>query len=371
VIPSRNGRHLLAAQLPGIFNDLSAPAEVIVVDNGSVDGTAEWLRSDWPQVEVELCRFPLSFAAAVNRGIARARYSHICLLNNDMLLQSGFFAALLDAFRQVPGLFCATAQICFPAGVRREETGKAVMAQNHPDDFPLRCDEPIPGEDLSYVLYGSGGCSLYNAAMLRALGSVDEAYFPAYVEDLDLGFRAWQRGWPSVFVAGALVEHRHRATTSRYFSEEELAEIVEVNYLRFLTRAVASRVLFRELWTQAIDRLWRRRNPALRFAARLALSRQFPAVGPRREKEFLALTSGDVAVFPGKNALRSPLVSFADRLETPPAALLEAHREVVLVRKGNELALCAALQRSEEKWRVRGQMGRPETRGSAPACPET
>jgi GT2 family glycosyltransferase len=270
-----------------------------------------------------------------------------------MLLQPGFFAALLDAFRQAPGLFCATAQIVFPAGVRREETGKAVMAQNHPDDFPLRCDEPIPGEDLSYVLYGSGGCSLYDVAMLRALGSVDEAYSPAYVEDLDLGFRAWQRGWPTVFVAGAVVEHRHRATTSRYFSEEELAEIVEVNYLRFLTRAVASRVLFRELWTQAIDRLWRRRDRALRFAARLALTPQFPSVGPRQEKEFLALTSGDVAVFPGKDASRSPLVSFADRLEAPPAALLEAHREVILVRKGNELAMCAALQRSEEKWRGR------------------
>ena len=53
----------------------------------------------------------------------------------------------------------------------------------------------------------------------RALGNVDEIYEPAYVEDLDLGYRAWQRGWPSVYVAGAVVEHRHRATTSRYYTE--------------------------------------------------------------------------------------------------------------------------------------------------------
>ena len=200
----------------------------------------------WPQVRIEVSRDPpLSFARAVNRGIARARYSHICLLNNDMLLEPGFFGALVGAFERVPDLFCATAQIRFPEGVRREETGKTVMAQSYPDDFPIRCDEPLPGEDLSYVLYGSGGCSLYDAAKLSALGGVDQAYEPAYVEDLDLGYRAWQRGWPSVYVAGAVVEHRHRATTSRYYTQEQLDRILEVNYLKFLVRAVASPKLFR------------------------------------------------------------------------------------------------------------------------------
>ena len=77
---------------------------------------------------------------------------------------------IVRAFRAVPGLFCATAQILFPAGVRREETGKAVMAQEDPDDFPIRCDEPLAGEDGSYALYGSGGASLYDGAKLRALG---------------------------------------------------------------------------------------------------------------------------------------------------------------------------------------------------------
>jgi GT2 family glycosyltransferase len=351
VIPSRNGRLLLEAQLPALVRDLEGiPSEITVADNGSGDGTAEWLRAQWPQVEPDVSAEPLSFSAAVNRGIGRARFTHVCLLNNDMLLDPGFFAALRIAFDRVPGLFCATAQIRFPAGVRREETGKAVMAQTNPSDFPIRCDEPIEGEDLSYVLYGSGGCSLFDAEKLRLLGGVDEAYAPAYVEDLDLGYRAWQRGWPTVYVAGAMVEHRHRATTSRYYTPAELDEMVEVNYLRFLARAVSDPKLFRRLWRDAVRRL---RNAncelVLRKAAGIALDGGPISAPEYPEERFLALASGDVAVFPGQAAPGNALVTFADRLEAPPA-LLASHAEVVAVRRGNQAAFDSAVQQTASKW---------------------
>ena len=374
IVPSRNGKPLLEAQLPGMARELeSFTAEIIVVDNGSQDGTAEWLRAAWPQVRIELSQPPLSFARAVNRGIARARYSHICLLNNDMLLEPGFFGALVRAFERVPDLFCATAQIRFPEGVRREETGKAVMAQSRADDFPIRCDEPLPGEDLSYVLYGSGGCSLYDAARLRALGGVDQAYEPAYVEDLDLGYRAWQRGWPSVYVAGAVVEHRHRATTSRYYTHDQLDRILEVNYLKFLVRAVADGKLFRKLWRQATRRLRARVQPTLlRTAARIALGGGSPGVPEYSEELILALTSGAVAVFPGQLVSDRPralivspylaaplsagfdpvLVAFTKRLATPPPEILAASAEVVLVlEESAPAAFRAALHQTVRKWR--------------------
>jgi GT2 family glycosyltransferase/glycosyltransferase involved in cell wall biosynthesis len=376
VIPSRNGRHLLAAQLPGLVRELDGfAAEIVVADNGSDDGTAAWLVGAYPQVRVDVSAEPLSFAAAVNRGIRLAAYSHVCLLNNDMLLDSGFFAALVDAFDRVPDLFCASAQIRFPEGVRREETGKTVFAQAAAADFPIRCDEPLAGEDLSYVLYGSGGCSLYDAGKLAALGGVDEAYAPAYVEDLDLGYRAWQRGWPSVYVAGAVVEHRHRATTSRYYTEVQLDAILEANYLKFLWRAVADGRLFRRLWRQALNRLRARGTrvplpvPGLR---RRTEPRPEGAAGP--EELILALNSGAVAVFPGRPASGKPrvlvacpyvpfplshggavrvynlmrraaesfdqvLVAFTDRLEPPPPEMLAICCEVVVVHRAGSHSL--------------------------------
>ncbi len=357
VIPSRNGRDLLAAQLPGLMHQLeSFTAEVIVADNGSEDGTEEWLKRGWPQVRTCVSREPLSFARAVNAGIARARYSRVCLLNNDMLLDPGFFAALTRAFEQIPDLFCATAQIRFPAGLRREETGKAVMAQDKPRDFPVRCDEPLEGEDLTWVLYGSGGCSLYDTAKLRALGCVDESYEPAYVEDLDLGYRAWQRGWPTVYVAGAVVEHRHRATTSRYYTEQQLEAVLEVNYLKFLARAVYGHSVFQRLWRQALDRLWLLNarpaaREALRKAAPIARSGG-PALKPAREEEdFLALTNGSVAVFPGGAEGASACVVAVSRLEPPDAELLAAYRAVIEVRgAGSSRSFHAACAEAERRW---------------------
>ena len=378
VIPSRDGKALLEAQLDGIAADLAGVSgEIIVVDNGSIDGTAEWLRSTHPQIAIEISPEPLSFASAVNRGIRRARFSHVCLLNNDMRIEPGFFAALLRAFAVVPDLFCATAQIRFPPGVRREETGKAVMAQSAPEDFPIRCDEPLAGEDGTWVLYGSGGCSAYDAARLRALGGVDEAYAPAYVEDLDLGYRAWLRGWPSVYVAGAVVEHRHRATTSRYYSEEQLAAVLELNYLKFLARAVASPRVFRRLWRQALDRLRLRAagdpaaRAALRGAARLAMAGGPPRAPASREESLLALTDGSVACFPGRAASALPpalvtargfesatsadecdavLLVRVDQLEPPPASLLARYAEIVEAR--TDAAFDAAAQWIKCKWRM-------------------
>lgn len=385
VIPSRDGRTLLEALLPRVETELAGRAgEIVVVDNGSTDGTEAWLREAHPDVIVEASREPLSFAAAVNRGIARARYRRVLLLNNDMAPEPGFLAALHAAFDAVPELFCATAQIFFPKGKRREETGKAVWRRRRArDEFPVHCIEPVEGENLTPVLYGSGGCSLYDTAKLRALGGLDEALQPAYVEDLDLGFRAWRQGWPTVFAAGARAVHHHRATTSRFYRPEELHTWVEINYLRFLLRGVGSARLFGRLWREAVDRLnWHAaqepQRPWAMFALRAGCRayRYLRALPPARveEEEILAAGSGAIAVFPGRerdsakplvlvlsayapwplshggavrvyNLMRRAaeefdqvLIAFCPKHDPPAAELLEICHEVILVeREGSHL----------------------------------
>jgi GT2 family glycosyltransferase/glycosyltransferase involved in cell wall biosynthesis len=415
VVPSRNGRELLANMLPALLPQVGS-GEVIVSDNGSTDGTAEWLAQNYPEVRVLQNSAPLSFARAVNLGILASGFTRTLLLNNDMIVEPGFIEALHAAFDRVPDLFCATAQIFFAPGIRREETGKAVWRRDQPEDFPVRCDEPVPGEDLTWVLYGSGGCSLFDTAKLRAIGGVSEVFDPAYVEDLDLGYRAWKLGWPSVFCAGARVEHRHRGTTSRYYAPEQIDSFVEQNYLRFLIHAVGSRPLFRHLWLAAIRRLQLKAMEG--SGAALNTLRSIPRVGPRppqaagplSETEILALGSGDIAIFPGsafpesttrdrrrwaivvaspylpfplshggavriynlmKYAARDRhqvLVAFCDQLATPAPELFDICSEIVLVRRRgshyrrntarpdvveefDSEAYRAALKQTVQKWR--------------------
>jgi GT2 family glycosyltransferase/glycosyltransferase involved in cell wall biosynthesis len=367
VIPSRDGLELLREMLPPLLPQL-AHGEVIVVDNGSTDDSAEWLAREHPAIRVLRHGEPLSFARAVNQGIREARYARILLLNNDMIVEPGFIDALDDAFARVPDLFCATAQIFFPAGLRREETGKAVWRAERELDFPVRCDDPLPGEDLTWVLYGSGGCSLFDTGKLRLLGGVSELYDPAYVEDLDFGFRAWKSGWPSVYCAGARVEHRHRSTTSRFYTARQIDFFVERNYLRFVATAVADRELFERLWLQGVRRLQLREAlDALRDVPVVSAS-VTPATGHLSEQEILALSNGDVAVFPGAprsggktvlvaspylpfplshggavriyNLMRIAaetddliLVAFADEMALPPTELLAICSQIVIVRR--------------------------------------
>ncbi len=345
VIPSRNGRDLLEALLPQVLRELEGTqAEVIVVDNGSSDGTEEFLHRDHPEVRVVVSRQPLGFAQAVNRGLACARFSHVCLLNNDMAIEPGFFRALRRAFDQVPELFCATAQILFPEGQRREETGKAVMTpgtRREAADFPIRCETPLPGEDLSYVLYGSGGCSMYATDKLRSLGGLDEIYRPVYVEDLDLGYRAWRRGWPTIMAAQARVVHRHRTTTLRYYSPAALESFLEINYLRFLVRTVGQPGLLLRLWKEAVARLnLRAAQGAVTALTALKQAWQAPRwLRPQRpgrtfsEEMIFALGSGDVAVFPGRDRAGRPLVLIATPYLPFPLAHGGAVRMYNLMRR--------------------------------------
>ncbi len=376
VIPTRNGREMVAGLLPVLETMLQGrPSEIILVDNGSQDGSAEFINKSHPQCRVDVHPEPLTFARAVNRGIAMAAYSHVLLLNNDMRPKPDFIDPLFEAFKQVPDLFCATAQIFFPEGKRREETGKAVML-SRPDrrHFPVECGEPIEGEDGSYVFYGSGGCSLYDTAKLKALGLFGQMFEPTYVEDLDIGFRAWQRGWPTVFVARSHVIHDHRSTTSRYYTPEQLEQITERNYLRFLARSISNPEVFERLWRQAIDRLnWKaaieKHAPSLGALKEAKEAIQYIEPAPSVDEELiLAIGSGDVAVFPGRAERKGPviliatayspfplshggavrmynlmkraandfsqvLVTFVDDLHKPPSELLDICVEIVQVRR--------------------------------------
>jgi GT2 family glycosyltransferase/glycosyltransferase involved in cell wall biosynthesis len=342
VIPSRNGRDLLERMLPVVLDQLEC-GEVIVVDGGSDDGSPDFLRHSFPAVTVLRNDKSLGFASAVNVGIRASRFSHVCLLDNHTAVAAGFFDRLQEAFAEVPELFCAAPQVVSPDGVPpRRETGKTVVPSAPAEsDFPVRRDVPIEGEDLTYVLYGSSGCGMFEAERLLHFNGLDESYKPACVADLDLGVRAWQQGWPTVLVAGAHVVHEHGTTVRRPYSKDRLDDSMARDWLLFLARTVRHRDVFAHYWRSAVARLCLSAEGGS-ASARDALSeigitgnwrarRQTVAVS---DTEILALCNGSVSVFPGAHAKSiQPVVLIASPYLPFPLAHGGAVRMYNLMRR--------------------------------------
>jgi len=244
VILNWNGRDLLAEGLPTVLEAVRAdgrPHEIIVVDNGSTDGSLEYLAGNFPQVRTVSLPGNLGFAAGNNAGVRAARNDIVVLLNNDMLVDRAFLRPLLDGFR--PDTFALSSQIFHQdAAARREETGKTsaffrrgLIEYGHAD-----VDRSGLARPYYPAFWAGGGSSAFHRERFLALGGFQEVFSPAYVEDTDLSYRSWKAGWQVRFAPGSIVHHKHRATSARAFTPPQLRNLVQRNQLIFLWKNLDS-----------------------------------------------------------------------------------------------------------------------------------
>ncbi|MCC7359659.1 MAG: glycosyltransferase family 2 protein [Anaerolineales bacterium] len=212
VIVTWNGLRFLPECWAALRAQTYAPIEVIVVDNGSTDGSGQWLAVQTPAPRVIVNAGNRGFAAANNQGLAAARGEYVALLNNDAYPEPGWLAALVAAAEADPGVgllgglllfadrphIVQSAGICVDrCGITWDAAGGELAAQQG--------DQPRPS-------FGpSAGAALYRRELLAALGGFDEAFF-AYLEDVDLAWRARRAGWRAVLVPSARVKHVHSGT---------------------------------------------------------------------------------------------------------------------------------------------------------------
>ena len=206
VIPTWNGRRLLERCLPPLCAALEqCPGawEIIVVDDASADGTEHWLAREWPQVRVEAMPRRRGFVHAANRGMDAARFTFVCLLNNDMEIAPDFFPPIFECFED-ERVFAVSAQ------ARDVETGalnigrRVRYIENNEIKGGGREED---AERVGYTLFASGGASVFRTQAVRDLGGLDTMYAPFYIEDADLGYRAWKRGWIIVYEPRATAKH--------------------------------------------------------------------------------------------------------------------------------------------------------------------
>ncbi len=234
IIPTWKGRDLLAENLPPLLEALGEDSrhEVLVMENGSHDGTAELLRSRFPTVRVVELGSNLGFARACNLGASMTRNDIVVMLNSDMRVAPGFLEGLLAGFTD-PRVFSVSGRIDMEDPSRpREETGltwgrwhRGALHLEHVDD--ARVTELFP------TFYSGGGSTAYDRHKFLELGGFDELYAPFYVEDADLSFMAWKRGWINLHAPSSRFSHRHRATIGRHFSDKTVERVVRRNGVLF------------------------------------------------------------------------------------------------------------------------------------------
>ncbi|MGE3174342.1 MAG: glycosyltransferase [Planctomycetota bacterium] len=243
VTVSWNGRHFLEVLLPSLrraVEEHGGDHEVIVVDNGSTDGTVEWLAQEHPWVRVVALPENRYFVRGNLAGVEVATRDVLVFLNNDMEVRPGFLGPLLDGLRD-PGVFGVAAEVFFRDGERRrEETGRT-RGEVRNGWLKLAHVEPLRDErELDYVptLWAGGGSAAFDRRMYLALGGFDTLYDPFYMEDMGLSYQAWRRGWRVLFTARSQVVHEHRGTSRKAFGDDYIDNVIRRNQHLFLWRNV-------------------------------------------------------------------------------------------------------------------------------------
>lgn len=209
-----DGRSLLDVVMPSVLALAGVEAaRILVVDNGSSDGSAGHVRSSWPQAEVLEIAENVGVAAALNRAIAASDSEFLALLNNDIELEPGWLGELLAALERHPEAASASGKLLrFDDRATIDAAGDLLLwsgvglnrGHGMPDDGSY--------EEPQAVFAACAGAALYRRSAFARVGRFDESFF-AYLEDMDWSMRAQLAGLASRYVPSAVAYHMGGATT--------------------------------------------------------------------------------------------------------------------------------------------------------------
>lgn len=218
VIPNLNGMKYLKDCLDSLRVQSRQDFSVILIDNGSEDGSADYVESHYPEVTVR--RFPSNtgFCHAVNEGILMAETPYVVLLNNDTICEESFIEKLTEAMESDARYFsCASRMVRMDDPERMDNGGDYYCALGWA--YARGKGRPAKEYDRKKEIFSAcAGAAIYRRSVFDEIGLFDEVHF-AYLEDVDIAYRARIAGYRNMYIPEAVVRHVGSATSGSVYNE--------------------------------------------------------------------------------------------------------------------------------------------------------
>ena len=217
IIPNWNGKKLLKNCLFSLYKQSFKNFEVVVVDNGSTDGSEEWIRTTYPEVTIISFSKNKGFAFAVNKGIAFSQTPYILVLNNDTVLERNCVKVLISEIKRRKKVAAITPKVLLmdsPALIDSAGDYMNTAGQAFHRGFREPKEKYNKKEEVFLV---PATALLINRKLFGKIGKFDETFF-AYGEDVDWSFRARLQGYKFLYEPEAIVFHKGSVTGKRLSS---------------------------------------------------------------------------------------------------------------------------------------------------------
>ena len=217
IIPNWNGKRFLAECMDSIKEQTFSDFEIILVDNGSTDGSAEFVEDRYGEsVRIIRNKENLGFAGGNNVGIRSARGEYIVLLNNDTLVEPTYLEALVKAIgsdRQV-GMWSSKVYSYYRRD-RVEAAGELIYWDGLNRARGQYEQDRGQYDELEEIFFPPGCGGMYRKSLFEEIGLFDEDFF-AYGDDAEIGIRARLAGWKCIYVPKAVVYHKNSGSSGQY-----------------------------------------------------------------------------------------------------------------------------------------------------------
>lgn len=215
IIPNWNGLEFLKTCLSSLQKQTFKDFEIIVVDNGSDDGSIQYIEQNFPTIKLIKLPKNFGFARAINLGVQASVGQVVVLLNNDTEVDKNCLKYLIQAAKKHPEVgFVAAKMLQFKERNILDSAGDYIDVVGHANNIGMGEYDGPEFNRPGYIFLVTGGGSLFKDKVFKKVGFLDEDFF-AYFEDVDFCLRAQMQGFKGWYEPKAIIYHIHKATAKR------------------------------------------------------------------------------------------------------------------------------------------------------------